>query len=112
MFLKTRVKIAIVRSGWKSAHAAPIAVCLYLILMSRQARKYSSSRYAHSSRRPSDNRPSVGSMLINGTRSAVVRGASAVALCRVMEANSGFRGRRLEQRIDERRDNRARRQHD
>src|SRR6188474_700493 len=44
------------------AHAAPSAVCLYLTFTSRHVRKYRSSRYCHSSRRPTAVQPLAGSI--------------------------------------------------
>src|SRR5271157_3992194 len=41
---KKMLKTIIVMSGWRTAQAAPSAVCLYLTLTSRQVRKKSSSR--------------------------------------------------------------------
>src|SRR5579884_3991110 len=57
---KNSVKISIVNNGCISAHPAPIAVCLYRTLISRQVRNSSSSRYCHSSRTFSPAQPVSG----------------------------------------------------
>src|SRR5687767_7244790 len=59
---KNRLNTTMVKKGWIMAHAAPSAVCLYLTLMSRHVRKYTSSRYCHNSRRRSDTHPVGGAI--------------------------------------------------
>src|SRR5208337_5211813 len=46
---KKIVKMTMVRSGWRTAHAIPRPVCLYRSLISRSVNEATSSRYAHSS---------------------------------------------------------------
>src|ERR1700674_4753804 len=51
-------------------HATPTTVCLYRTFRSRQTKKYSSSRYAHTSRTRSSKRPRGGSIRIRGSEAA------------------------------------------
>ena len=52
----TTVKTSIIMVGWMTAQAMPKNVCLYRILMSRNVKKYSSSRYRQISANFSSNR--------------------------------------------------------
>src|SRR5512141_2725608 len=62
---KKIVKINIVRTGCRTAHAAPRAVCLYRTFTSRQTKKNSSSRNSQTSRSRSDAQPRVGRITIH-----------------------------------------------
>jgi hypothetical protein len=44
---KNMLNTRVANRGCRTAHATPSTVCLYLTLMSRHTRKYSSSRYSH-----------------------------------------------------------------
>src|SRR3954464_8991240 len=54
---KNKLNTSMVKTGCKIPHAAPNAVCLYRTLISRQVRKYRSSRYSHNSRSLSETQP-------------------------------------------------------
>src|ERR1035437_3869121 len=62
---KKIVKITIVRSGWRTAHAAPRTVCLYRTFTSRQTRKNRSWRNSHTSPSRSDIQPRVGRITVH-----------------------------------------------
>src|SRR3989344_5800096 len=57
---KKILKTIIFINGWITAHAAPIAVCLYRTFTFLQARKYRRSRYAYSSPKLSAANPFLG----------------------------------------------------
>lgn len=77
------------------AHAAPMAVCLYRTLMSRQTRKYSKSRYLHRSNSCSADHPRTGAMVCTDSLRAPMepRSADVMQSSRAMIAEPDPRSR-------------------
>src|SRR6185369_11214596 len=92
---KKRLNTTIVLSGWMTAQATPSAVCLYRTFTSRQVRKYSSSRCAHSSPSPREPHPRGGSITTTGTSASPAGGGATWAGCAAASSAEGRSERAL-----------------